>query len=94
MSLANIAGWARPVRIAANSSLAYSIASAILVSASRMMSAITGQLLLSGRRLQRPKLTGETAVRQAWTVVPIFSPATTRTMVPSVSRLKKIIGSL
>src|SRR3712207_4878362 len=36
-----MAGWARPVRIAENSSLAYSIALAILVSASRMMSAIT-----------------------------------------------------
>ena len=87
MSLANIDGWARPVRIAANSSRATSTALAIFWSASLRVSLINASLLRRG-----VPLGVGAGVQPALTSVPIFSPCTTRGMSPSACMPKTIIG--
>ena len=88
MILLNIAGLARPVRIAAKSSFATETAFSIFSSASRSVSSITlrsRRLVLRSASVVRAGSSGS-AVRE--TSVPIFSPRTARAMLPSVEQVE------
>ena len=84
--LANIAGLARPVRMAAKSSRATPTALSIFSSASSRVSSITVVSLLLAASAQSLEAARATSV-------PIFSPRTARAMLPSVSRSNTMIGS-
>ncbi len=86
MILLNIAGWARPVRIVAKSSLATVTAFSIFSSASSSVSSIIGASSTHAFVSGCPSGVGRHDV-------PIFSPRTARAMLPSSSRSKTTIGS-